>query len=185
MTVVTNVPHEARSDLGLAALWFAKADLEAGVREDLGRNDGTRIRQYAEAFGLTPPINWCAVTFSAWLRNGSLLSDIDMPIAGSGKKARVDVLAAAEWIRRHGPSAAFVERGQAMPRQGSSSGFLYGRSVGAIEAAVALCHVPVSVVEPSVWKRRLNRRDCSRCKSFHSNTRCSRVSVIMVEPRPH
>jgi crossover junction endodeoxyribonuclease RuvC len=43
-----------------------------------------------------------------------------------------------------------------MPRQGASSGFLYGRAIGAVESAVALCQVPITIVEPSVWKRRFH-----------------------------
>ena len=44
-------------------------------------------------------------------------------------------------------------RAQALPRQGSSSGFTFGRAVGAIEATIALSGIPVTIVEPSVWKR--------------------------------
>jgi crossover junction endodeoxyribonuclease RuvC len=40
-----------------------------------------------------------------------------------------------------------------MPRQGIASAFRYGRAVGALEAAIALCAIPVEIVEPSVWKR--------------------------------
>ena len=40
-------------------------------------------------------------------------------------------------------SARLIERAQAMPKQGASSGFKYGRAVGAIEAAIALCAIPV------------------------------------------
>jgi hypothetical protein len=40
-----------------------------------------------------------------------------------------------------------------MPKQGSSSGFKYGRAVGALEAVVALCEVPLTVVEPTLWKK--------------------------------
>jgi crossover junction endodeoxyribonuclease RuvC len=85
----------------------------------------------------------------------TLVDVIDMPIIGSGAKARVNVLAVVEWIRRHAPSACYLERAQAMPKQGASSGFIYGRSVGAIESAVMLCEVPLSIVEPSTWKRSL------------------------------
>jgi hypothetical protein len=46
-----------------------------------------------------------------------------------------------------------IERAQAMPKQGSSSGFKYGRAVGAIEATVTLCSIPVEIIEPSAWKR--------------------------------
>jgi len=35
-----------------------------------------------------------------------------------------------------------------------ASTFKFGRATGAIEATVALCGVPMSVVEASVWKRR-------------------------------
>jgi hypothetical protein len=40
-----------------------------------------------------------------------------------------------------------------MPRQGSSSGFKYWRAVGALEAAIVLCGIPMTIVEPSAWKR--------------------------------
>jgi hypothetical protein len=60
-----------------------------------------------------------------------------------------------EWILQHGPPRAFIERGQAMPRQGASSGFKFGRSVGALEATIALCAVPLEIIEPSMWKHAL------------------------------
>jgi hypothetical protein len=40
-----------------------------------------------------------------------------------------------------------------MPKQGASSGFKYGRAVGAIEAAITLCSTPVEIIEPSAWKK--------------------------------
>jgi hypothetical protein len=55
--------------------------------------------------------------------------------------------------QKHDVEHAFVERAQALPKQGSSSGFKYGRAVGAIEAVIALVGIPVTIVEPSVWKR--------------------------------
>ena len=80
---------------------------------------------------------------------------IDIPTIGVKAKERVNVHAVQEWILKHGPFRAFIERGQAMPRQGASSGYKFGRAVGAIEATVALCNVPLEIVEPSVWKRAL------------------------------
>jgi Holliday junction resolvasome RuvABC endonuclease subunit len=85
-----------------------------------------------------------------------LIDVIDMPSTGTGAKARVDIIAAAEWIAKHAPSTAYVERAQAFPGQGASSGFSYGRAVGAIEAVVALGSIPMILVEASVWKRRLH-----------------------------
>lgn len=79
-----------------------------------------------------------------------------MPVAGAGAKARVDIIAAAEWIAKHAPSMTYIERAQAYPGQGSSSGFSYGRATGSIEAVVALCQIPMVLVEASIWKRRLH-----------------------------
>jgi hypothetical protein len=77
----------------------------------------------------------------------------DIPVVGTGAKERVDVAAVCNFIDRHKPIRALIERAQAMPRQGASSGFKYGRAVGALEAAITLCSIPVEIVEPSVWKR--------------------------------
>jgi crossover junction endodeoxyribonuclease RuvC len=80
-----------------------------------------------------------------------LIDAIDIPTVGTGAKERVDVLALRTWIQTHHPDRAGIERGQAMPKQGASSGFKYGRACGALEAVLACCEV--QLVEPSVWKR--------------------------------
>jgi crossover junction endodeoxyribonuclease RuvC len=82
-----------------------------------------------------------------------LVDAIDIPVVGIGAKERVDVLAICAWIARHAPQHALIERAQAMPKQGASSGFKYGRAVGAIEAIVVLCKIPLTIVEPSIWKK--------------------------------
>jgi crossover junction endodeoxyribonuclease RuvC len=82
-----------------------------------------------------------------------LVEAIDIPVVGVGAKERVDVAAIRNFIDQHKPVRALIERAQAMPKQGASSGFKYGRAVGAIEAAIILCSIPVEFVEPSVWKR--------------------------------
>jgi Holliday junction resolvasome RuvABC endonuclease subunit len=82
-----------------------------------------------------------------------LVECIDIPVVGTGAKERVDVAAIRNFIDRHRPVCALIERAQAMPKQGASSGFKYGRAVGAIEAAITLSGIPVTIVEPSVWKR--------------------------------
>jgi crossover junction endodeoxyribonuclease RuvC len=82
-----------------------------------------------------------------------LVEAIDIPVIGSGAKERVDVAAIRNFIERHKPVRALIERAQAMPKQGASSGFKYGRAVGAIEATIVLCSIPLEIIEPSVWKR--------------------------------
>src|SRR5262249_22241454 len=78
---------------------------------------------------------------------------IDIPVVGVAAKERIDVAAIVAFIRLHQPQHAFIERAQAMPKQGASSGFKYGRAVGAIEAAIVCCDIPMSIIEPSMWKK--------------------------------
>jgi crossover junction endodeoxyribonuclease RuvC len=78
---------------------------------------------------------------------------IDIPVTGVGAKERVDGLAIRTWIQTHQPDHAVIERAQAMPKQGASSGFKYGRAVGAIETAIACCEVPLTIIEPTAWKK--------------------------------
>jgi crossover junction endodeoxyribonuclease RuvC len=40
-----------------------------------------------------------------------------------------------------------------MPKQGASSGFKYGRAVGALEAVITCCAVPLLIIEPTAWKK--------------------------------
>lgn len=79
---------------------------------------------------------------------------VDVPTTGDGSKRRVDVHAVLSFIQQAGPpDKAFIERAQAMPDQGSSSGFNYGRAVGALEACVVGLDVPLQVIESTAWKK--------------------------------
>jgi crossover junction endodeoxyribonuclease RuvC len=83
----------------------------------------------------------------------TLIDAIDIPVAGVGAKERVDAIAIAKWLETHKPDHAFIERAQAMPKQGASSGFKYGRAVGAIEAVITCTAVPMTIIEPTAWKK--------------------------------
>jgi Holliday junction resolvasome RuvABC endonuclease subunit len=99
-----------------------------------------------------------------------LVDATDIPTVGTGAKERIDVLALRTWIEGYRPMHALIERAQAMPRQGASSGFKYGRAVGAIEAAVALAGVPLTIIEPTAWKKfhglRGGEKEASRQKAL-------------------
>ena len=73
----------SRGTLGEAVLAEALADLDAGIREDLGRNDGHKIREYLAPWGLKPPQNWCSVAVAAWLSRACCLHGLTQPIKGS------------------------------------------------------------------------------------------------------
>src|SRR5262249_11129848 len=102
---------------------------------------------------------------------------IDIPVVGVGAKERVDVLALRNWIQQHQPDHAYIERAQAMPKQGASSGFKYGRAVGAIEAAIIGCEIPLTIIEPAAWKK------------FHQlrggEKEASRQRALMLFPAAH
>ena len=101
---------------------------------------------------------------------GTLLSAIDIPTVGDGARERVDVAAVRDWLTTFKPALVLIERAQAMPRQGASSGFKYGRSVGALEAAVVLSAIPLEIVEPASWKRywHLPGKDKERARAAES-----------------
>ena len=85
--------------------------------------------------------------------SAQLLDAIDIPVIGVGAKERIDIAALRDWVCSHQPMHALIERAQAMPKQGASSGFKYGRAVGAIEAVIAGCAVPLTIIEPTAWKK--------------------------------
>jgi hypothetical protein len=93
-----------------------------------------------------------------------LISVIDLPIMGEGAKRPLDAFTFARWLNNHTPTHVYVESGRAMPRQGVTSMFRYGRVCGAIEGVIAACRIPVTMVEPAVWKRHLrlnsSKEDC-------------------------
>src|SRR5262249_560293 len=87
-----------------------------------------------------------------------LVDAIDVPTIGTGAKERIDVIALQQWLLDHKSHRTFIERAQAHPHQGASSGFKYGRATGSIEAIVTACGIPVEIIEPSMWKRALRLR---------------------------
>ena len=88
------------TELGPAALLVALEELEVQVSEDLGHNDGQRIRLYWEGTGLGPPSNWCAA-FTRWcLHRAAERTGLPLTVQGSpGAKATMEQFrAAGRWI---------------------------------------------------------------------------------------
>lgn len=89
------------------------------------------------------------------------LDIIDMPtykaLVNGTKKKRIDLYALARWIDLHSRSIKFavVEDPHAMPGQGVSSSFAFGFSCGAAQMLVASALIPVTLVRPAIWKRRM------------------------------
>jgi crossover junction endodeoxyribonuclease RuvC len=93
-----------------------------------------------------------------------LISAIDLPVVGDGPKRRLDAVTFAHWLSGHAPTHVFIEAGRAMPRQGVTSMFRYGRVCGAVEGIVAACRIPWTLIEPATWKKHLrlnsSKEDC-------------------------
>ena len=89
--------------------------------------------------------------------DSTLVSVIDVPTVNEKAKRRVWIAPLTEWIMEldPAPSFAFIERAQAMPEQGASSGFIYGRAVGYLESAVLCAGMRLRTAEPASWKRKL------------------------------
>lgn len=81
-----------------------------------------------------------------------LIEVIDVPITGEDAQREVDA-SVLTFVQKHRLKAAYIERAQAMPDQGASSGFIYGKVCGALSLAVRGCLVPLVRVESQHWKR--------------------------------
>jgi crossover junction endodeoxyribonuclease RuvC len=79
----------------------------------------------------------------------------DMPTAFSGTGTRKEVVPVfvADIIRDNHPDVCFIERVGAMPKQGVSSVFSFGRSYGVVLGVLGALRVPVHLVSPGDWKR--------------------------------
>ena len=82
-----------------------------------------------------------------------LVDGIRMPIIRVGQKDAVDGRALWRWLEGHAIDAVVIEAVHAMPRQGVTSSFQFGRMLGGVEAVVMALGAPVHYVSPAKWKR--------------------------------
>lgn len=85
--------------------------------------------------------------------NGKLVSAGELPVAGEGAQRMVSAPLMRALIPQFRPDQAVVERVGAMPKQGVSSTFRFGRAVGIVEGVIGGASIPVLHVQPAVWKR--------------------------------
>ena len=71
-----------------------------------------------------------------------------------GKKI-IDTKKIATELESHPIDVSIIEKVHAMPRQGVTSSFQFGRSFGALEALAYLLSKRVDYVAPAVWKKYL------------------------------
>jgi Holliday junction resolvasome RuvABC endonuclease subunit len=72
----------------------------------------------------------------------------DMPVVAG----EVDAATLAKRIAAMAPDLAFVERVHAMPKQGVSSTFAFGRAYGVVLGVIGAAAIPLHLVTPGKWK---------------------------------
>jgi len=77
---------------------------------------------------------------------------------GAKTKNEISAQMLAAIIQARKPSQAVVEKVGAMPGQGVSSMFQFGRGVGMIEGVLAALQVPVTYVAPQSWQKSVGAR---------------------------
>lgn len=90
-----------------------------------------------------------------------LIEAIDVPTEGEKAKRQVSP-SILEFLHKHKPEAAYIERAQAMPDQGASSGFIYGAAFGALRMAVRGMQIPLTPIESSAWKKAHSLIKCGK-----------------------
>ena len=64
----------------------------------------------------------------------------------------IDAVTLAKRIAIMGPDVAFIERVNAMPGQGVSSTFKFGKAYGTVLGVIGAAAIPLHLVAPSKWK---------------------------------
>ena len=101
-----------------------------------------------------------------------LIDVVDMPtheLTRNGKaKRQVAASDLAGIFTQHDPRHVIVEKVSAMPGQGVTSMFSFGRSLGVVEGIIAAYNIPVTYVTPGVWTKGIGRgagKDASRSRA--------------------
>lgn len=86
---------------------------------------------------------------------GNTTRRVNSPLLARMLRVRLDMLQAA-----HGPTPvrAYIELVHALPKQGVSSAFTFGRTVGEITGVLAGLGVPTTEVTPQTWKKHIGLR---------------------------
>jgi len=121
--------------------------------------------------GIDPGISGAIAIFE----DGKLDCVVDMPTlkiaSGKTMKSHISAIALVDILDGWSPNEAHIviEKVGAMPGQGVSSMFNFGRSAGIIEGVVAAMHFPSTYVTPATWTKAVGRaagKDASRMRAM-------------------
>ena len=108
--------------------------------------------------GIDPGLSGAVALFGAVA--GAVIDVADMPVLtlmrGSKAKREVDGHLLADLLAGAGIAHAYVENVGAMPGQGVSGVFAFGKAFGTVLGVLAALGVPMTLVAPASWKRALH-----------------------------
>lgn len=87
-----------------------------------------------------------------------LLLATEVQAIGDGANRRLNLAFFADILAQFHVGHAVIEDVSAMPKQGVSSTFRFGRAAGALEGALAALKVPTTFVRPAIWKRAIGAK---------------------------
>ena len=92
-----------------------------------------------------------------------LLDIVDMPTVQVKRmtsiKREISPAMLAAIIKVRHPDVAWLEKVGAMPGNGGSSMFQFGRGVGMIEGVLAALEIPVHYITPQKWQKAVQQRE--------------------------
>ena len=103
--------------------------------------------------GIDPGVSGGAAMLSNDPNPTAVLGAARMPTYVEGKKTLVDADNLFRWWMAWPIDVAVIEWVHAMPKQGVTSSFSFGRSTGSVEAVAQLCAKRVVWVSPQRWKK--------------------------------
>lgn len=107
--------------------------------------------------GIDPGLSGAVAFLDA--ASGAVIDIADIPtlalLRGGKNKREIDAHSLARLLGDRRPDHAFVELVGAMPGQGVSSVFSFGKSFGITIGVLAALAVPMTLVSPVTWKRAL------------------------------
>ena len=107
-----------------------------------------------QILGIDPGITGGVAVISATGTRPPIIEDgMRMPVTLHRSKKLVDGKRLFEWLSSFDIDVAVVEWVHAMPKQGVSSSFSFGRSTGSVEAIAMLVSDRMEWVTPAIWKK--------------------------------
>lgn len=125
--------------------------------------------------GIDPGLRGGLALIEVWPHETLVHFAVDVPLFGSG---HVDAKHVYDEISGWRVDCAWIERAQAFPGQGASSGFEYGRAVGALEACVHAAGVPLALADPRTWKKHFNLPGKTKAPDYKEQARMAALALF-------